>query len=99
MFRTLVFLLWLCSTQAHAHELRIITSFPPIVSDAYVALWKSQNPETDVLVLNKNTVAAIDEIARGNGRGFDVFMASSPEAFELIADGLLDKHWRDSFLS
>ena len=41
MFRTLVFLLWLCSTQAHAHELRIITSFPPTVSDA-VALWKSQ---------------------------------------------------------
>lgn len=86
MFRTLIFLLWLCSTQAHAHELRIITSFPPSVSDAYVALWKSQNPETDVLVLNKNTVAAIDEIARGNGRGFDVFMASSPEAFELLSE-------------
>ena len=68
-----------------ADDIRIITSFPPNVSTAYGELWKSKNPDSEFLTLNKNTVASIDEIARGNTRGFDVFMASSPEAFELLS--------------
>ena len=67
-----------------ADDIRIITSFPPNVSTAYGELWKSKNADSEFLTLNKNTVASIDEIARGNTRGFDVFMASSPEAFELL---------------
>ena len=54
-----------------ADDIRIITSFPPNVSTAYGELWKSKNPDSEFLTLNKNTVASIDEIARGNTRGFD----------------------------
>ena len=41
--------------------------------------------DAEVLVLNKNTNAALEEVTRGNQRGFDIFWASSPEAFALIA--------------
>jgi len=67
-----------------AQELRVLTSFPPDFSSAYTAMWHAREPETEIRVLNKNTVAAIDDILRGNSRGFDVFWSSSPEAFELL---------------
>ncbi|MDA8984220.1 substrate-binding domain-containing protein [Planktomarina temperata] len=67
-----------------AQELRVLTSFPPDFSSAYTAMWQAREPETEIRVLNKNTVAAIDDILRGNSRGFDVFWSSSPEAFELL---------------
>lgn len=67
-----------------AQELRVLTSFPPDFSSAYTKMWQARGAETEIRVLNKNTVAAIDEILRGNSRGFDVFWSSSPEAFELL---------------
>lgn len=67
-----------------AQDLRVLTSFPPDFSSAYTTMWHAREPETEIRVLNKNTVAAIDEILRGNSRGFDVFWSSSPEAFELL---------------
>lgn len=69
---------------ALAQELTILTSFPPKVTDAYVKLWNKSFPDTEVRVLNKNTVAAIDEVLRGNERQFDIFWATSPEAFEIL---------------
>ncbi|WP_417244045.1 ABC transporter substrate-binding protein [Celeribacter sp.] len=68
-----------------AQDLRVLTSFPLDVSDAYVAMWDRIAPDAGIRVLNKNTVAGINEILRGNSRGFDVFWASSPEAFELLS--------------
>lgn len=68
-----------------AQELAVITSFPPRMTEAYADLWAKRGPASQIRVLHKNTVAAIDEIARGNERRFDVFMVSSPEAFELLA--------------
>ncbi|MCK8482597.1 substrate-binding domain-containing protein [Aliiroseovarius sp. S2029] len=62
----------------------MLTSFPPEFSAAYTKMWDARDPTTEIRVLNKNTVAAIDEILRGNSRGFDVFWSSSPEAFELL---------------
>lgn len=44
----------------------------------------SGDPERGIRVLNKNTVAALDEILRGNPRGFQIFWSSSPEAFEIL---------------
>ena len=44
----------------------------------------SGDPERGIRVLNKNTVAALDEILRGNPRGFKIFWSSSPEAFEIL---------------
>ncbi len=67
-----------------AQELRVLSSFPPVFSSAYTAMWQAQDPETEIRVLNKNTVAAIGEILRGNSRDFDVFWSSTPEAFELL---------------
>ena len=69
---------------APAQELRVLTSFPPDFSAAYTKMWAARMPDTEIRVLNKNTVAAIDEILRGNSRGFDIFWSSSPEAFELL---------------
>lgn len=42
------------------------------------------DPGRGIRVLNKNTVAALDEILRGNPRRFQVFWSSSPEAFEIL---------------
>ncbi|WP_299908361.1 ABC transporter substrate-binding protein [uncultured Paracoccus sp.] len=69
---------------AEARQLRILTSMPPALTDPFIAGFRKLHPEADLLVLNKNTNAGIDEIARGNGRGFDIFWASSPEAFAVI---------------
>jgi hypothetical protein len=55
------------------------------MTEAYADLWAKVRPASQIRVLHKNTVAAIDEIARGNQRRFDIFMVSSPEAFELLA--------------
>ena len=71
--------------QASAQELKVLTSFPQDLADAYVAMWQHREPETESSILNKNTVAGINEILRGNDRGFDLFWASSPEAFELLS--------------
>ncbi|GHE88003.1 phosphoglycerate transport regulatory protein PgtC [Aliiroseovarius zhejiangensis] len=80
----LMMLALLCTRPASAQELRVLTSFPPEFSAAYTKMWDARDPTTEIRVLNKNTVAAIDEILRGNIRGFDVFWSSSPEAFELL---------------
>ncbi|WP_289040666.1 substrate-binding domain-containing protein [uncultured Aliiroseovarius sp.] len=82
---TLILLFLTLPRMGAAQELRVLTSFPPEFSTPYVAMWDQAAPQTDIRVLNKNTVAGIDEILRGNTRGFDVFWASSPEAFELLS--------------
>ncbi|MGC9367960.1 MAG: ABC transporter substrate-binding protein [Paracoccaceae bacterium] len=74
----------LVALSAQAQDLRVLTSFPPAVSDAYVALFERDDGAPRVQVLNKNTVAGIDEVLRGNDRNFDIFWSSSPEAFEIL---------------
>ena len=70
---------------AGAAPLRILTSMAPSLTDPFVEAFHAQHPGAEVLVLNKNTNSALDEVTRGNQRGFDIFWASSPEAFALIA--------------
>ncbi|OEY67040.1 ABC transporter substrate-binding protein [Marinobacter sp. X15-166B] len=83
--RTMVLLV--LSTVADAEpNLRILTSMTEQVYEPYVAAFRARNPGVDVLVLNKNTNFAVGEIALGNQRGFDIFWASSPEAFELLSE-------------
>lgn len=67
-----------------AQQLRILTSMPPALTDPFIAAFRQAFPEADLLVLNKNTNSGIDEITRGNARGFDIFWASAPEAFAVI---------------
>lgn len=80
-----VWALIVVAAPARAEVLRILTSMPPAMTDPYVARMKARAPGLDVLVLNKNTVSAVEELLRGNDRAFDVFWASAPEAFELLA--------------
>ena len=74
----------LLGTQLYAQQLRVLTSMPPGFYQPFVAAFSKQHPDVDVITLNKNTNASVDEILRGNERQFDVFWSSSPEAFELL---------------
>lgn len=70
---------------ARAEGLRILTSMPPAMTDPFIEGFRRTHPETEVLVLNKNTNSALAEVVRGNSRNFDIFWASAPESFALIA--------------
>lgn len=70
---------------AQANTLRILTSMPPAFTEPFVEEIERIAPGLEVLVLNKNTVSAVEELLRGNQRAFDVFWASAPEAFELLS--------------
>ena len=85
MLAIVLLCLLMLSAPVSAQELAVITSFPPRMTEAYADLWAKVRPASQIRVLHKNTVAAIDEIACGNERRFDIFMVSSPEAFELLA--------------
>lgn len=78
-------LLAFAAPPAGAEVLRILTSLPPATTAPLVEAFRAHHPGTEVLVLNKNTVAAVEELLRGNARAFDVFFASSPEAFEILS--------------
>lgn len=58
---------------------------PPSLTDPFIAGFHDTHPDIDVLVLNKNTNSALSEVIRGNSRQFDIFWASAPESFALIA--------------
>lgn len=65
--------------------MRIITSMPPSLTDPLIAGFRDAHRDIEVLVLNKNTNSALSEVIRGNSRQFDIFWASAPESFALIA--------------
>ncbi len=77
-------LVFACPSVSRADELRILTSFPSGMTTAFEELWVERFPQTEVRFLNKNTISAVEEVQRGNLRGFDLFWASSPEAFVLL---------------
>ena len=70
---------------AQARELLLLTSYDTDVVTPLVAAFEAENPDISVRVLNKNTNAAVDELLGGNERHFDLFWASAPEAFEVLA--------------
>jgi ABC-type Fe3+ transport system substrate-binding protein len=75
---------------AHARDLRVLTSLPDYFTKPFVEAFSQQYPAIKVTVLNKNTVASVEEILMDNPRGFDLFWSSSPEAFSLLEkDGRL----------
>ena len=65
-------------------QLRILTSMSERVYGPYVLEFEKLCPDIDVLVLNKNTNHALGEVSLGNRRAFDIFWASSPEAFDML---------------
>ena len=84
MLRWLIVAWFFGVSAASAQEPRILTSFPAEMTDAYQELWQAHAPKSALRILNKNTISAIEEIQRGNPRGFDLFWASSPEAFVIL---------------
>lgn len=69
---------------APGQELRVLTSMPKSLFEPFARAFEAANPGTSVLVLNKNTNAGVEEIVRGNPRGFDIFWVSAPEAFAVL---------------
>ncbi|MCU0898176.1 MAG: extracellular solute-binding protein [Burkholderiales bacterium] len=79
---------------ALGQQVTVVTSFPKELTDAYKKAFEAKNPGAKVEILNKNTVAGVAyvrELAPGSRP--DVFWASAPDAFEVLAnDKLLEKY-------
>ncbi|HJV51624.1 MAG TPA: extracellular solute-binding protein, partial [Noviherbaspirillum sp.] len=64
----------------------IITSFPKEITDAYKKAFEQKHPDIKVEVLNKNHNAALSFIKEASpGQRPDIFWASAPDAFEVLA--------------
>ena len=73
-------------TSALAGTVTVITSFPKELTQAYKSAFEKANPGIKLEILNKNTVqgiAYVRELAAGQRP--DVFWASAPDAFEVLA--------------
>ncbi len=83
----------LTATPATAGTVTVVTSFPKELTQAYKTAFEKANPTVKVEVLNKNTVQGIAYVRElPAGQRPDVFWASAPDAFEVLAGlKLLDK--------
>lgn len=69
-----------------AGEVTVVTSFPKEVTDAYKRAFEARYPSIRIQIVNKNTNAAVIFIERTlSGSRPDVFWASAPDAFEVMA--------------
>jgi len=87
-------ILALAATGAVAQQqVTILTSFPKELTAAYKAAFEKANPGARVEILNKGTSAGVAYLRETRaGDRPDVFWASAPDAFEVLAkDGLLTK--------
>ncbi|MDQ8031144.1 ABC transporter substrate-binding protein [Bordetella genomosp. 1] len=78
---------------ALAGTVTVITSFPKDLTQAYKTAFEKANPGITLEILNKNTVAGIAFVRETPaGQRPEVFWASAPDAFEVLArDKLLVK--------
>lgn len=83
----------LASAASAQQQLTIVTSFPKELTAAYKAAFEARNPGVKVEILNRGTSAAIAYVreAPANNKP-DIFWASAPDAFEVLAaSNLLQK--------
>ncbi|MDO9094408.1 MAG: extracellular solute-binding protein [Rubrivivax sp.] len=81
-----VLLLAALSTPALAGTVTVVTSFPKELTQAYKAAFEKANPTIKVEILNKNTVQGIAYVRElPVGQRPDIFWASAPDAFEVLA--------------
>ncbi len=92
--RTLTITLACFAGQTWAQQVTVITSFPKELTEAYKKAFEARHPGARVEVLNKGTPAAVAYVREtAAGSRPDVFWASAPDAFEVLAkDGLLTKY-------
>ena len=79
---------------AQSQPVTIITSFPKDLTEVYRRAFETRNPGVKVEVLNRGTSAAIAFVREAPaGNRPDVFWASAPDAFEVLAkEKLLEKY-------
>ncbi|MCC6474400.1 MAG: extracellular solute-binding protein [Burkholderiales bacterium] len=75
-------------------QVTIVTSFPKELTSAYQRDFEKRNPGVKVEILNKATPAGVAYVRETRpGERPDVFWASAPDAFEVLAkEGLLTKY-------
>jgi ABC-type Fe3+ transport system substrate-binding protein len=81
-----------CASAACAGTVTVVTSFPKELTQAYKVAFEKANPTIKLEILNKNTVQGIAYVRElPVGQRPDIFWASAPDAFEVLAGGnLLD---------
>lgn len=81
------------SSAAIADTLTVVTSFPKELTSAYKAAYEKKYPGDKVEILNKGTSAGIAYVReQPAGSRAEIFWASAPDAFEVLAGGkLLEK--------
>jgi len=73
-------------TVAQAGTVTVVTSFPKELTQAYKSAFEKANPGIRIEILNKNTVQGIAYVRElPAGQRPDVFWASAPDAFEVLA--------------
>ena len=92
--RALLITLTCFAAQALAQQVTVITSFPKELTDAYKKAFEAKFPGSKVEILNKGTPAGVAYVRETPaGSRPDVFWASAPDAFQVLAkDGLLVKY-------
>ncbi len=87
---TLVAFIALFASQVFADTISVITSFPKELTEAYKKAYEVKYPGDKVEILNKNTSAGIAYVREQTaGSRPEVFWASAPDAFEVLASGKL----------
>ncbi|MFO1330125.1 MAG: extracellular solute-binding protein [Rubrivivax sp.] len=75
---------------AAAGTVTVVTSFPKELTQAYKTAFEKANPTIKLEILNKNTVQGIAYVRElPAGQRPDVFWASAPDAFEVLAGSKL----------
>ncbi len=87
---TLATALTLLSGPSSADNISVITSFPKELTEAYKKAYEAKYPADKVEILNKNTAAGIAYVREQSaGSRPEVFWASAPDAFEVLASAKL----------
>jgi len=90
---TLGLLLLAALATAQAGTVTIVTSFPKEVTQAYKQAFEKAHPDIKLEMLSRSTTAGVAYVREmPAGQRPDVFWASAPDAFEVLAKGkLLEK--------
>jgi len=85
-FRLVAVSLALAAGPALAGTVTVVTSFPKELTQAYKVAFEKANPDIKVEILNKNTVQGMAYVRElPVGQRPDIFWASAPDAFEVLA--------------
>lgn len=84
--RGLTLLLGAAALAAQAGTVTVVTSFPKELTQTYKSAFEKANPGIKLEILNKSTVQGIAYVRElPEGQRPDIFWASAPDAFEVLA--------------